>query len=346
MNSPSRYRIIAHSNDVDDAQKYGIPELKKFPMPDAKHVRSAIKFFNYVTPAHEKQLANAILKRMREYGMSFDDFEVGEENRFSKYIPKHLEHHGILGQKWGVRRYQNEDGSLTSTGKKRYSSDSSSVNTRTIYRPGKVERTSSAIKDTKNGRSNSNKQRKYSHKPNKEELNEWLKKNFIGFNAQPEYLQKEIDYLNTYSDYDGLTVGERMMMDEEEYELFQKMSYEEQKKYLQELRARQINYLDKNVTTDNFNTDHADGKYGVFDKLREHVTGRLDADNAQNVRNNIVNNQKQYLRAETKWGEEQEARLQRQWTQEKVDTVLAGKEASLLRNRGRRLAQKIVSKLR
>lgn len=31
-----------------------------------------------------------------------------------------LKHHGILGQKWGVRRYQNEDGSLTNAGKKRY----------------------------------------------------------------------------------------------------------------------------------------------------------------------------------------------------------------------------------
>lgn len=30
-----------------------------------------------------------------------------------------LEHHGILGQKWGIRRYQNEDGSLTEAGKKR-----------------------------------------------------------------------------------------------------------------------------------------------------------------------------------------------------------------------------------
>lgn len=31
-----------------------------------------------------------------------------------------LEHHGILGMKWGVRRYQNKDGSLTAAGKKRY----------------------------------------------------------------------------------------------------------------------------------------------------------------------------------------------------------------------------------
>lgn len=34
--------------------------------------------------------------------------------------PKFIAHHGIKGQKWGIRRYQNEDGSYTEEGKRRY----------------------------------------------------------------------------------------------------------------------------------------------------------------------------------------------------------------------------------
>lgn len=36
------------------------------------------------------------------------------------YSEDYLAHHGILGMKWGVRRYQNADGSLTALGRKHY----------------------------------------------------------------------------------------------------------------------------------------------------------------------------------------------------------------------------------
>lgn len=86
---------LSHSEELSDEElkkrKYAFPEERKFPMPDRKHVKSAIRFFNYVDPKDEETLAKAILARMKEYGMTFEDIGVGDENRFKNYIPKDTE---------------------------------------------------------------------------------------------------------------------------------------------------------------------------------------------------------------------------------------------------------------
>ena len=43
-------------------------------------------------------------------------------NFMDNYKNEHLAHYGIKGQKWGLRRFQNSDGTLTSEGKVRYGS--------------------------------------------------------------------------------------------------------------------------------------------------------------------------------------------------------------------------------
>jgi len=54
--------------------------------------------------------------------------------------PNELWHYGILGQKWGVRRYQNPDGSYTEAGKKRYATSiQKSVNKVNYWKSGPKE---------------------------------------------------------------------------------------------------------------------------------------------------------------------------------------------------------------
>lgn len=81
---------LEHSDTEDsDEGLYGIPEIKKYPMPDKKHVKSAIRFFNYVDPKYEKELAEAIIEKAEEFGLVFDeDITVGDDNRFKKYLKK------------------------------------------------------------------------------------------------------------------------------------------------------------------------------------------------------------------------------------------------------------------
>ena len=53
---------------------------------------------------------------------------------YNTYYPDYLYHYGIKGQKWGVRRFQKKDGTLTNAGKKRYSDDFNSSKPKSKHR--------------------------------------------------------------------------------------------------------------------------------------------------------------------------------------------------------------------
>ena len=76
-------KAVEASLPADERTDFGIPSMKKYPMPDAKHVKLAIKFFNYVDKEHEQELATNIKKYAKKYGV---ELTAGEGNRFSNYI--------------------------------------------------------------------------------------------------------------------------------------------------------------------------------------------------------------------------------------------------------------------
>jgi len=75
--------ILEDKLKASERTDFGLPAKKKYPMPDKSHVLAAIRMFNHVDKADEKELASNIKKKIKQYGIT--DIKVGENNRFYKY---------------------------------------------------------------------------------------------------------------------------------------------------------------------------------------------------------------------------------------------------------------------
>lgn len=80
-------------NKLED-DDFGIPELRKYPLHDKKHVEQAIKMFNHVEKKYEAELADNLLDAMERYHISTDI--VGDKNRLKKYIKEDSINEGVF----------------------------------------------------------------------------------------------------------------------------------------------------------------------------------------------------------------------------------------------------------
>lgn len=77
------YEMTAKERNRLDDSEFGLPSKRKYPLDSEAHVRSAIRFFNYVDKEDEVELAGNIKKAMKKYGIT--DITIGKKNRFYKY---------------------------------------------------------------------------------------------------------------------------------------------------------------------------------------------------------------------------------------------------------------------
>lgn len=101
LNRMQRERLAAKNQAMPDGG---------FPIRNISDLKNAIQAYGRAT--NKPAVKAWIKKRARELG--------AEDILPESWRTDEIKHYGVKGMKWGVRRYQNEDGSYTNAGKKRY----------------------------------------------------------------------------------------------------------------------------------------------------------------------------------------------------------------------------------
>lgn len=83
ISSLTESKLSKKDRDKLNPNDFGLPEKRKFPLNDKRHVFSAIKFFRYCPPKDRAELANNIIKKAKEFNISIN---VSEDNPLSKYV--------------------------------------------------------------------------------------------------------------------------------------------------------------------------------------------------------------------------------------------------------------------
>ena len=182
-----------------------------------------------------------------------------------------LYHHGVKGQRWGVRRYQNKDGSLTSYGKKRYAKELAKLEAekkrvrqqeQTAKKMKKLDDMRKDIDERKkalisDGTPEPTKQPKTQSTPQKRKLSE----------LSNEEIQAKIDRMNLENKYKTLA--------QERIDAVSKKEVSKGRKFAEEV----IEKAGKNIATQTV----AWGMGTATNKVIEYLTGEKDAIDPKNI---------------------------------------------------------------
>lgn len=210
-----------------------------------------------------------------------------------------LYHHGILGQKWGVRRYQNPDGSLTAEGKLRYKVDPKTGKYKKLnYREQKRARAKyEAEKKAEAAKKNKS--------PREKKITELTDKQLDKYINRMQKEERAIQLRNSINKLDPrpLTRGERfmnLMMDEVVIPTVREVGKEALKRMLN--NALKTNNGNNNNSNKNKNNNGGGGK-GLTDnqkqrakelraqgKTYEEIAKGFQGIDAETIKNYLSNN--------------------------------------------------------
>lgn len=173
----------------------------------------------------------------------------------AQYYISELYHHGILGQKWGIRRFQNEDGSLTAEGRRRYRKEIIGDRIRYVKRSFKERR----AYDKKVKQAAAAEKAKRLRSPRNKDIKEMTNKQLQKYIERMKLEKDAIDIRNTVNQLDPkpLTRGEqftKMMMDKVVVPTVQDAG----KKFLD---AAVKNMFEQNKGPDKYSQAERDSKY-------------------------------------------------------------------------------------